>query len=60
MSNVTHLVNFGFGELAVKKSMSYFQVIKSADPAMPVGTLFPIKDTVTLDADVIQLNADEA
>ncbi|UYD57434.1 hypothetical protein OFDDKENP_00058 [Aeromonas phage B614] len=58
MSKVTHLVNFGFGELAVQKVASYFHVIKSADPAMPVGTEFPIKDTITLDADVIQLNAE--
>ncbi|AAQ81432.1 hypothetical protein PHG31p111 [Aeromonas phage 31] len=57
MSNVTHLVNFGHGELAVKKVASYFHVLKSADPMLPVGTEFPIKDTVTLDADVIQLNA---
>lgn len=58
MSNVTHLVNFGFGQLSVQQIGSYFHVINSADTMMPIGTRFPVKDTVKLEADVIQLNGE--
>lgn len=51
----THIVNFGFGELAVKKIGSYFHTVKSDDPMMPVGTEFPIKDTEVLEASVAEI-----
>lgn len=55
MNKITHLVNFGFGEIAVAKINHTFKVIKSDDPMMPVDTVFPLKDIKILDADLIEL-----
>ncbi|UOX40499.1 hypothetical protein OBDJBBDK_00175 [Aeromonas phage AhFM11] len=55
MKPITHLVNFGFGEIAIHSYGFTLEVIKSDDPMMPEGTIFPLRDIKRLDADFIAL-----
>lgn len=53
--SATHIVDFGFGKIEAKKTGHHFIVTKSDDDFMPVGTKFPVKDTVKLEATVEEI-----
>ncbi|ASU00744.1 hypothetical protein FDI46_gp208 [Aeromonas phage AS-gz] len=55
MSKATHTIDFGFGKIVAQKSGHYFNVIESHDPMIPANTKFPVNDTLTLEAKVIEL-----
>ncbi|QBX32805.1 hypothetical protein Asfd1_179 [Aeromonas phage Asfd_1] len=58
MKKITHLVNFGFGQIAVHSHGHTLEVIKSDDAMMPEGTVFPLRDIKRLDADFIELGGE--